>query len=332
MGLLGRLKLQLRASQFHKRRRLNGNRFAVASAFERLEVRSLLSGTALGGNVFTPVDYADLPSFEVSDTTVIGNQVLVHGTNADGHGEVASLNVTEALFSDPQTLTFLSEWEKTHPGALSSMDVKGAYMGPNGIVFVSESATTVDANPVSTTLDDGNTTTVLEINPGFNTYVGGVADSGDLFLYAGGGFVYTDNQVIAPDNGAGQYASIIYGIAQSGNILGGSKIDVDFNTSVQIWKVSDGSMIDTYVDSSSIHYEGLRKLKQTGSGFTGTSTVLNEDGSYSEVVVSLSPANGGYRINGLSAPYAFDTIKIKGVQEIGSSIYLGVTGDPPVNM
>jgi len=37
MGLLGRLKLQLRASQFHKRRRLNGNRFAVASAFEGLE-------------------------------------------------------------------------------------------------------------------------------------------------------------------------------------------------------------------------------------------------------------------------------------------------------
>jgi len=314
-GLLGRLKLQLRASQFHKRRRLNGNRFAVASAFEGLEVRSLLSGTALGGNVFTPVDYAELPSFEVSGTTIIGNQVLVHGTNADGHGQVESLKVTDALFSDPHTMVMLSEWNKLHPNDPSYMDVKGAYMGPNGIVFVSQNATTSNERDFMVVLDDGQATTVVDPSPlSPNARVFGVSISGDLALEDGGGYTYSNNQAIRLEG-----RENIRGITPSGGIIVGSKSDIDFNLSPQLYRASDGKMIDTSVDDSSIGYEGLRGFTQSKTGFVGTSTIPDSEGNYHEAVVSLSPTKKGYQINSLSAPY--EPGIFRGVQEIGSAIY-----------
>ena len=95
MELLGRLKFQLRASQVHKRRRLNGNRFAVASAFEGLEVRSLLSGTAIDGLVFNKVDQVQINHWQVNEgSRVVNGTAHFFGRDVTtGHAKAVELRV-----------------------------------------------------------------------------------------------------------------------------------------------------------------------------------------------------------------------------------------------
>jgi len=136
MGLLGRLKLQLRSSQFHKRRRLNGNRFAVAPAFEGLEVRSLLSGTALGGLVFNKVDQVQINNWQVNEgSRVVNGTAHFFGTDAStGHAKAVELSVnSDGTFgSTLDYLDWASVYEQQNPGANSYASTKGFYEDTNG--------------------------------------------------------------------------------------------------------------------------------------------------------------------------------------------------------
>ncbi|MCA9038375.1 MAG: hypothetical protein KDA91_24790 [Planctomycetaceae bacterium] len=176
-------------------RRFRGMRSQAHWTLQALEPRQLLT-TILGGNVFKPVAYAEIPQFQVEGTTLIEDQVLVHGTDTStGNGVVQSLTATDGFFSNPQSMTFLSEWKKDHPDDPSSAVVKGAFKNQSGnIVYVLQTATTADANLFQAALDDGTSTQVIDLNPDGQTYVVGISEKGDLVLdTVNAGFLFTNN-------------------------------------------------------------------------------------------------------------------------------------------
>ena len=192
-GLLGRLKLQLRSSQFHKRRRLNGNRFAVAPAFDGLEVRSLLSGTAIDGLVFNKVDQVQIDNWQVNEgARIIDGTAHFFGTDqTTGHAKAVGIAVNSNGTLDNNSLNYLdwaSVWEQQNPGADSYAGVKGIYKDASGgLVYVLESANTADKNDFEAYYTQGNQLVYIPAQPGIQTFVHGVSENGLIALADGVG-------------------------------------------------------------------------------------------------------------------------------------------------
>jgi hypothetical protein len=291
---------------------------------EAFECRCLLTNV-LGGNVFEQVDMAVLSQFDAAGTTVIGNHVVVHGSNPSGDGEVAILNVTDAIFSEPETVLFPSEWKKSHPNDSSYANVKGAYMGPNGIVYALETATTEDPFFYQAVLADINGTTVIDLNQGVQVRVVGVADSGKLVLQSNGiGFIY-DNGTTTITDGGGLYIPSAASMSRTANLIGGSIVDRDSNGVAQLWNPV-GNRLATKLED--VNYDSILSLVEVEDGFLGTANFIDGDGNYKDQVITLTAIDGGYRVDSISTSYA--PLSIRGVQEFGNAVYY-VTDGPAAN-
>ena len=302
MGLLGRLKLQLRSSQFHKRRRLNGNRFAVAPAFEGLEVRSLLSGTAIDGLVFNKVDQVQINHWQVNEgARVVNGTAHFFGTDVTtGHAKAVEFSVNpDGTFGD--TLDYLdwaSVYEEQNPGADSYSGAGGFYLDADGNrVYVLEGASSADKTSYEAYLAKGNQLTLISSRPGSQTKVLGVANNGVIALGDSLqiGLVYSESGGLINLTGITGEVRNAKGIALNGNLIGGYFYQDNAEDNSQLFG-SDGEKVTTINIEDGWSLQTIERIESTSTGLVGTSIAFDPNGELVDVIVNFVSEGDGYRV------------------------------------
>ncbi len=254
---------------------------------EAFECRCLLSATALGGYVFEAVDYKPLTELTKPTVSLVNHQVIVGGKNANNDGEALHLSVVDGVFSNPTSLIFPSEWKKANPNDSnpSFSSVEGAFMGPDGIVYVLETATTSNANRNRVAFQSNDVTTLLDLNPEGQTLVVGVSANGELVLQSSSSYVSADATVTLLD-GSGTFIPLVLEEFPDTGSLVAEVPDQNFSGTAQFWTTS-GQMVPTYLADNSVHYEGIKYLRETTNGFIGIASIVNDEGDSADIVVTV---------------------------------------------
>jgi len=322
LGLLGRLKLQLRASQFHKRRRLNGNRFAVAPALEGLEVRSLLSGTALGGTVFTPVDFQQVANYDVRGVTKIGDSVILYGGDDAGHGRADELKLVDGVFEDVNSWVFKSPYEQLNPSASSYASVGGVSMSASGPMFAVQASSTADKFSYGAYfVNSSGAWQYIPATPVYQTSVIGVTSDGTALLDAGIGAIATNDEILYFVGELNEFRSAT-AVSNSGVLFGGFLVDENFNSVGQLWD-SQGNRLTTSFSSSPYTVGAFLRLQESPAGFIGVARAA-DSGGVGDIIVNVTPAADGYTVTPITELYGI--YSIHAATQIGSSVYY-VTDD-----